>query len=235
MGGLIGFHRGFTKQLITTIGFLVIIVLAFILKNPLSIFLYEHLPFFEFGGLIKGVTVLNILLYELIAFLLVAFILSIIWHVVLFASTIFEKILNATIILGIPSKLLGMLLGIIEYFIIVFIGLYILSLPFFNIKEIKDSTLSKNILSNTPILSNITFKKINALDEFKKLQKEYKNSRNVDKFNYDALNTMMKYDIIDVESVNVLVEKKKLKITGINNLIEKYEEDKYENNIWNRR
>ena len=71
MGGIVGFKRGFFNQLVSSIGFFVIVVLSFLLKNPLSVFLYEHLPFFKFGGIIKGVTVLNIFLYEIIAFIII--------------------------------------------------------------------------------------------------------------------------------------------------------------------
>ena len=47
-GAIIGLKRGFTKQLVSSIGFILIVILSFILKNPVSIFFYEHLPFFKF-------------------------------------------------------------------------------------------------------------------------------------------------------------------------------------------
>ena len=49
----------------------------------------KFLPFFNFGGIIKGVTVLNIALYEAIAFILVAGILMAILNSVLFADWCF--------------------------------------------------------------------------------------------------------------------------------------------------
>ena len=62
LGAVIGFKRGFTRSLVSALGFIVIAILAYFLKNPLSILLYENLPFFKFGGILKGVTVLNIAL-----------------------------------------------------------------------------------------------------------------------------------------------------------------------------
>ena len=47
-GAIIGFKRGFTRQLVSLVSFFAIIILAFMFKNPVSIFLYEHLPFFKF-------------------------------------------------------------------------------------------------------------------------------------------------------------------------------------------
>lgn len=107
LGFVIGFKRGFTKSIAKSAGFVLVIILAFILKNPLSEYMYQNLPFLSFWGIFKGVTVLNILLYEVIAFLVILALLSIILKMVIFATSIFEKILNMTIILGIPSKILG--------------------------------------------------------------------------------------------------------------------------------
>ena len=123
-GAIIGFKRGFTRQLVSLVSFFAIIILAFMFKNPVSIFLYEHLPFFKFGGILKGVTVLNIALYELIAFLFMALILTIIFKILTIVTNIFEKILKMTIILSIPSKIAGAIVGIIENYIWIFIVLY---------------------------------------------------------------------------------------------------------------
>ena len=70
MGAVIGFKNGVIRQTVSLVGFLLVIILAFLLKNPLSLWMYEHLPFFNFWGILKGVTVINILLYEVIAFLI---------------------------------------------------------------------------------------------------------------------------------------------------------------------
>ena len=133
LGAVLGFKRGLTKQIAKGLGFIVIIILAFILKNPLSEIMYQNLPFFDFGGFLKGITVVNILLYEVLAFLIVLAILGILLKVVVFATSIFEKILNFTIILGIPSKILGLVAGIIEYYVIIFCILFVVSLPMFDI------------------------------------------------------------------------------------------------------
>ena len=76
-GAVLGFKRGFTKELLKAVGFILVLVLAYFFKNPLSVFMYEHLPFFEFG-ILKNVEILNILIYEGIAFLICVVVLSII-------------------------------------------------------------------------------------------------------------------------------------------------------------
>ena len=47
MGGIVGFSRGFIKQSVMTAGLILVFVLSYILKNPISEYMYEHLPFFN--------------------------------------------------------------------------------------------------------------------------------------------------------------------------------------------
>lgn len=219
-----GFKKGFTKELISFLGFFIIVIAAFLLKNPISKVLYENLPFFTFGGLFKGITALNIILYEIIAFFIVIAILTIVFKVLLFASSIFEKLLNMTIILGIPSKILGMVVGFVEGFVWVFILFYIVSLPLFNFKEVNNSKMMGPVLKNTPILSSFTKDFKIALEEFSDLKEEYKEKGNKEKFNYDTLNVLLKYKIVTTESIEKLNEKGNLKIENVDTLLNLYRE-----------
>lgn len=221
LGGVVGFKRGFTKQLVRAVGFILVVILAFKFKNSVSIFLYQNLPFFNFGGVFAGVSVLNILIYELIAFLAVLAILIVALRMILIVTGLFETILNFTIVLGFISKILGAIVGVIEYFVIVFIGLYILSLPFFNIGIIKESKYEDSILNNTPILSRYIGKSMDVIDEFVELKDKYKDKNTPNEFNNEALDLMLKYKIISVNSAERLIEKKKLS-DGAYEILNKY-------------
>lgn len=221
-GALLGFKRGFTKQLLYCVGLIGIVILAFILKNPVSILLYENLPFFKFGGIFKGVTVLNILVYEILSFFLVLAILMIILKVLMLVSSIFEKFLNMTIILGIPSKILGALLGVIENFMISFIALYILSLPVLNINIVEQSKFKDAILTKTPILSIYTEDMVKVIEEFADLKEKYTADTDPNNFNLEALDLLLKHKIVSIDSVNKLMEKNKLDIKNIDTVLEKY-------------
>ena len=72
LGAFVGAKQGFTKALVSFLGTIIVVVLAYFLKNPVSEFLMSFCPFFSFGGIIKGVTVLNIAVYEVIAFIAVS-------------------------------------------------------------------------------------------------------------------------------------------------------------------
>jgi len=210
-GALVGLKRGFTRQLVSLVGIFVILILSFLLKNPVSVFLYNNLPFFNFGGIFKDITVLNILVYEIFAFLIVFFVLTIIFKILVKLTSIFEKILNATIILGIPSKILGAILGIVQNLIYAFIILYILSLPMFNFNILKESKVSNMILDKTPVLNIICDESIEVFNEIFELKKEYENTTNVKKFNQKALDIMIEKGIITKENVKILIDKGKIK------------------------
>ena len=225
IGGVIGWHRGVIKEAFSAIGIIVCGIFAFLLKNPLSIVFYENLPFFKFGGIFKGVTVLNIALYELVAFLIVFSILMILWKVVLLISSLVQKIIDATIILGLPSKILGFFIGVVENYLIAFIVIYILVLPIFSVREVIDSEYAGFILNNTFVVSNIVDSNQEFIQEFTSLKEKYDNTDSASRFNYDTLDLFLKYDIIDIKSARKLREKNKLRIDGIDELLKKYEEE----------
>lgn len=225
LGAVIGFKRGFTRSLVSALGFIVIAILAYFLKNPLSILLYENLPFFKFGGNLKGVTVLNIALYELLAFVIVLAILGVALKILMVATSVFEKILKMTIILGIPSKIMGAVVGALEAFVIVFISLYALSLPIFNISIVNDSNWKDTILNKTPILSAFSKDTMQVIDEFASIKEKYKdNNKNAEEFNKEVLDLFLKYDVVKVSSIDKLVEKEKLQINNIEEILMKYRE-----------
>lgn len=222
MGAVVGFKNGVIRQTVSLVGFLLVIILAFILKNPLSLWMYEHLPFFNFWGILKGVTVINILLYEVLAFLILVAIFSIILKIILMAAKIIEKILEFTVILGIPSKILGIFVGALEYYLFVFVLLYVVTLPIFDTKSIKESKFAVNILEKTPVLSSYTEDATKVLNDFITLKDKYEKSSNSEEFNKDALKVLLEYKVVDVKSVDKLVERNKIKINDIEEILKDY-------------
>ena len=211
LGFLVGLKRGFTRQLVSLLGIFVILILSFLFKNPISVFLYNNLPFFNFGGIFKDITVLNILVYEVIAFFIVFSVLTIIFKILLGVNKIFEKILNATIILGIPSKILGAILGVVQYYIYIFIVLYVLNLPIFNLSIINNSKLSNSILDKTPILNKICDETLEVFNEIIELKEEYSTTTNVGEFNQKTLKIMIDKEVITKENAQILIDKGKIK------------------------
>ena len=226
LGAFVGAKQGFTKALVSFLGTIIVVVLSYFLKNPVSEFLMSFCLFFNFGGIIKGVTVLNIAVYEVIAFILVYFILMAILNAVLFATGIFEKLLKFTIVLGMPSAIFGAIIGAIKNYVIVFFVLYILSMPnFVDVGFVKNSKFREPILVNTPLLSNIAGSALEALDEFKGLADKYTDSTDTNAYNLETLDVFLKYKIVTVDTVKKLDESGKIEINGIETVLSKYEEE----------
>ena len=222
--GVLGLKRGIIKEAVSFVGFFIVFVLSFILKNPLSKLMYSYLPFFKFSGILKGTAFVNILFYEIISFFIILSLLSIVLKLLVFASSIFEKLLRATVILSMPSKILGLIVGLIEGICWSFIILYFLSLPIINIPELGDSKVREIVLKNTPILSNLTNDTVKAIEEVNDLVDDYKGSKKVidKKFDLESLDILLKYRIVSIDSIKELQNKNKIKI-NIDELIEKYE------------
>ena len=219
--GVIGFKRGVVKQTVSTVGVIIILILAFQLKNPLAEFLSLHLPFFDFFGAFEGVTALNIILYQLISFLVIFALLEIVLKVLISITGVIEKIFKYTIILGIPSKLLGLLVGLIEGFVFAFIVLFFLKQPAFNIKEFESSTLTPKILESTPVLSGFASDLVETFNDVYLLGKEYSIS-DPNTLNRETVDVMLKHGVISTDYVVKLIDADKIEIDGIDSVLNKY-------------
>ena len=222
IGALVGFKRGLFPQLISLVGFIFVVIGSFVLKNYISEILYDKLPFFSFGGVFKGVTIVNILLYEIIAFTVVMVVLLIVFKIVMKISKVFEKLFDIVLLFEVPSKIIGAILGILENYLVVFIVLYIATLPFFNIDLLKNSKLRENILEKTPVLSDYAESTVEVGEELWSITKKYQTAFDANAFNLEALDILLKYDITTVDSIDKLVEKDKIKINGIETVLSKY-------------
>lgn len=220
LGGLIGFKEGAIKKITSLVGIILVFVISFILKNKLSVYFYENLPFIDLWGVFKGIQVLNILFYEVIAFLIIASIMMLIYRIILKVSGLIESILKATIILSIPSKILGFFIGLIESYIWVYVFLFILTLPIINVKEIYESKLANVIMTKTPYLSKYTDKTVEIYENVYSII-DNRNDMTNEEINEDTLDLMINYDIIKIESAKNLIERKKIDVND--GYLKKYE------------
>ena len=207
--GSIGIKNGFFKQTVLTVGTVLVIVLAYVTKDFLANWFSYNLPFFNFFGPIEGLTSINIIMYQMLA-------------VLLKITKVFEKILNFTIILGIPSKILGFIVGAIEGYILAFVILFFICQPAFNFSFVKDSKFAPVILNSSPGLSSLVSKTVDTIDEMYNLVDDYNNHKDANRFNKDSIDLMLKNEVITKEYVNNLIDKGKISIIGIDEVLNKY-------------
>ena len=221
---VVGWKNGVIKELFSFLGIILVFILSFWLKGLVGNIFCTILPFFEFGGYIKGVVSLNILIYHTIAFILLFCLFLGLYRLILKASGFLQKIVNYTIILTIPSKILGAIVGLIEGWIIVFAMLVVLIVPFKDIKEYKDSNMVNKVLFNTPILSNTTKPFVKSISEIYDLTSKISMEElEMNDANLKSIDVMLKYKVVDKYTVKKLMDNDKLSdVKGLDNVLNKY-------------
>lgn len=227
-GAVLGFKKGAIKSLVALIGTLALVVISYYLKNPIAEVLFHYCPFFSFAGQWEGLVTLNLLLYESIAYLLVFVVLSSVVSLAVKASGILEKILNATIILGIPSKIIGAVLGFLEALVFSFIVLFVLLQ--FNVTSpmVSESSLANSILDKTPIIGMMVNDTYKAIQDINKLQDKYKDATNKDAYNGEILTIMLRYEVVTPEVTQKLIDEKKLNFAGAQIILNSFKEGNYD-------
>ena len=223
MGAIGGIAKGGVTSILSFVGVIVISYLAWIFRTPLAEQLMKFAPFFNFAGDFEGVTSLNILLYEAIAFFIIAGTLSLILGIVLKFTGAIEKILKNTIILGLPSRIIGALCGAIETYVLLFIIICILNSPFVNINiGLSNSKVANWMMEKTPIISSLVDGTISSTSDIYNLVNGRKNYT-TDELNFETLKILLEHEVVDPGSAYDLVKSGKIKIPGAEGLIKEYE------------
>jgi colicin V production protein len=196
--GLIGLKRGFFKELVLTVGYIILLIISYKLITPTANLIIS---------LVKvGNNPINLLIYQIIAFLVVFIILSIIFQLIVFLTNALEKLLNITIVLGIFSKILGFILGLVKGVIVAYLLSLLFTLPMFNnIPMFRNSTIKSELLTKMP---NIKLNQI--VNEISKLD------INSNDFNKQVLQILIKYNILTKEKVIDMVKSGQLDSTFLN-------------------
>ncbi len=204
-----GYKDGFLDSAIEFLGFIIATVGAFLLKSPLSVFLYTKFPFFKLGGVYKGVTALNIIIYEFIAFFLVFIVIMILLKAFERIFKITERLVRLLYILAVPNKVLGALFGLVKglctlYFVVAIFKIGVSSFGF----EMKES-LADYILE-VPVLKSTFGNTLDSLEEITILSKEYEDTKDKDEFNKKAFEILIENGIITKGNLEILINSDKV-------------------------
>ena len=225
LGAVLGFKKGAIRSLVGLVGTIAVVVIAYYLKNPVADLLYSFVPFFDFSGSWQGLVTLNILLYEGIAYVLVFVVLYSILSLILRLTGLIERILTMTIILGIPSKIIGAVLGFLEAVVFSFIILFVLLQFNGSHTWIRESTVAMSILDKTPLIGSMVNETYDAILEISDLQDKYENTNNKDAYNGEILSIMLKYHVIAPETARKLIDNDKLNFAGAEVILNTFEEE----------
>lgn len=208
---IVGIKQGIIRELLSLVGTILIFYLSFALSGIAGNILAICLPFIEFKGMLEGISSVNILLYHIIAFMIIFCVLLTFYELLIKFSKFLQKLVNMTIVLLIPSKILGGVVGAIKGYIIVFIILLGLAIPFGASTAFENSSFSDSILYNTPLLSNsvgsITKSTRETYQLIEKVSNEKTNPREA---NLELLEILINNNMTNKDVVEELIRKNKL-------------------------
>lgn len=225
MCAIVGFKRGAIKEIVSLVGIILVFVISFSLKGVLGNLLCKFLPFFNFAGSIEGLTVLNILLYQLIAFLIIYSLLYSVYMIVVKLSGVVQKLVHMTVVLWLPSKVIGAIVAALTGYIVIFAILLVLLIPLKNSSLFAESSIANYIIYESPVLSSSAEGISSSINEVYQLGEDVSHKRiSVNEANLETMDILLKYDIVSPEVARDLVRLDKLDdISGIDKVIRRYE------------
>lgn len=222
--GVEGFKNGVIKTGVSFVGMLVVFFISYAFKGLVGDLLCKWFPYFTFGGSLKGLISLNILMYQLAGFFVLFCILSGLFHIVFSTSRFLQNVVNATIILVPISALGGFLIGLVRGFVVTLLILLALLVPCHQFNMFMDSKVANTILYKIPVLSDYVSDVSKSLLEVTDLVVDIKDKKlTKNEANLQLIDTMIKYDVVDVETVKEIEKAEKLdEIEGIHEYLEDY-------------
>ena len=222
--GLIGWKKGVIKELVALVGIIVVFVLAYVLKNYIGDWCCKYLPFFNFSGSLEGLTALNIVIYQLAAFFILCSVFMGIYCFIVHISGWIQKLVNATIILRLPSKLAGFAVGLVEGYILLFIILLLTAIPLSRVDFFYESNLANYMLYKTPVLSTGTESITSSVNEVTTLINDVADKKiSTNNANLKIIDISLNYKVTTKHVIEQLVVLDRLKgITGLDKVLANY-------------
>ena len=211
---VLGFKRGVIKTGVSLVGTIAILVVSYVLKDVIANFLMDKLPFFNFGGVFQGITSINILMYNMLSFIVVFVILYCVLNILLTLSGLIEKILKLTVILAIPSKIFGAILGLIEGILVAFLFSFVFLHLAPTEKYVMDSKLAIILLERSPFIGRMTTSTTLALEDINNIVNSLKEDDDRSEANFKVLHQLIYWKVISVDEAQKLIDDKKLEFNN---------------------
>lgn len=157
-GFIVGIKRGFIVQMMHLFGFFIALIVALIYYKQLAQFFVFWIPYPGFAENATSVLGLDSIdvdasFYRALAFVLIFFAVKIVLQIV---ASIFDFIAYLPVLKSV-NRFLGAIFGLIEFYILLFIALYILALvPIEGLQTMLNRSIFTGlILEHTPIVSGV--------------------------------------------------------------------------------
>lgn len=214
---LVGYKSGVIKSTVRLLVLLISAIVAYQFKGYLASFLITFMPMMDFGGIFDGITSISILFYHGASFLVIFIILYSILNIIVTLAGFLDKILKMTVILYLPDKILGAVIGFIQGTMFAFVIIFVLAQIPYTQSYVIDSTYGYQILNRTPIIRTVLADCTVISGEIADI------IVNVDTDDEDyvadtqmaVLNVFVKYGLITSETAQTLVDDEKIYLPGV--------------------
>lgn len=216
-GTFAGVKKGLIKSLVGFVGLVAIVIISYSLRHYLVNFLIDTMPFFNFGGVLDGLTAINILIYNVISFVVIFIILYCILNVIIAVTGFIDTLLKFTVIWIIPSKIGGAIVGFLESWVFLFLVVFVLSQFNFTNSLLFDSKIADVILNNTPVIGNYLGGASKAAQEIYEGIEEHVTDESMSKedLNLYILQIEINYGLISKEKATELMEIGKIGLKNV--------------------
>ena len=215
LGALIGFKKGAIKEIFELVGTVSIIIIAYLLKGYLASFLIKLLPFFNFKGYV-GLYSINFLIYDVISFIIIFVLLYCILNILINLAGFIDKLINLSVIFALPSKIIGLVLGMVNALVFVFLRCYIaMQIPHTQ-KYVMESKVSTSILERTPIVNVVCSKGILVSEDvYNKLLGYSFKEEDTQDMNLQIATSVAKYGLVDKTLIQEAINAGKLNLEHV--------------------
>ena len=215
LGALIGFKKGAIKEIFELVGTVSIIIIAYLLKGYLASFLIKLLPFFNFKGYV-GLYSINFLIYDVISFIIIFVLLYCILNILINLAGFIDKLINLSVIFALPSKIIGLVLGMVNALVFIFLLCYIaMQIPHTQ-KYVMESKVSTSILERTPIVNVVCSKGILVSEDvYNKLLGYSFNEEDTQDMNLQIATSVAKYGLVDKTLIQEAINAGKLNLEHV--------------------
>lgn len=208
-----GYKSGVLKSLVSLAAFVVSAIIAYSFKGYLANFLSDILPFYNFGGTFEGITSISILFYHGLSFIVLFIISYSILNILIIFAGFLDKILKATIVLYLPSKILGAIVGFIEGMMISFVIIFTMAQLPFTQEYVIESSYGYTILNRMPIIRTVLADCTVISSEIAEII--VSSDKDSEEMQTQVLNVFIKYKLVEPETINKYIEEGKLNLQGV--------------------
>ena len=145
--------------------------------------------------------------------------------IVMKISGVVQKLVHMTVILWLPSKIIGAVVAFITGYVMVFVVLLALLIPLKDTDMFKESKFANYVVYDTPILAGSAENISRSINEVYTLGEDLsKGDISKNEANLETMDILLKYKIVSPKTAKELVALDKLDgISGLDSVIQKYE------------